>query len=147
MRVIAELIYEKTHSISGVWVQHAVIPLNQPIIRIGRSAICEVIIKPTDDASRYISRVHCTLFFYAGSTDYELMDGTIAFSDNGDAQLVKSSMGVYVNGRKLESYEKIKMHNGLEFYLVPDKIRFRYVRQELRNYEVIDDTEVPKDYY
>ena len=141
--------------------------LNCPVVRIGRikQPIERTIIPGTtrrndcdfydidlsfarSTKGYYASKQHATMFKWSEMTDYQIMDGTYSTvtMSNPNPVVVPSSVGVYVNGRRLLAGEKYNLKDKDEIVLFPDRLKLIYLRPQNTIADFLHDTIIPEEY-
>jgi pSer/pThr/pTyr-binding forkhead associated (FHA) protein len=132
--VVATLVILFKPSKGGEWREVERHNLELPTIRIGRSPRDnDIVVSLKREGERsYISRRHCSMFKQDDLTDYEIMDGTRQDATIADpsANVVSSSGGTAVNGKRLEPGEKRILKDRDRITLAPDQVEMIYLRPQ-----------------
>ena len=149
--VVATLVILFKPSKGGEWKEVDHVNLELPTIRIGRSPRDnEIVVSLKREGERsYVSRRHASMFKQDDLADYEIMDGTRKDATIADpsAEVVPSSCGTAVNGKRLEPGEKRLLRDRDRITLVPDQVDLVYLRPQNKISDQIEElTYVPAEF-
>lgn len=122
------IVYIKEKSTDPDWVEGAKHTLKLPVIRIGRSQDNEIKINLNSAKGSLVSRHQGTMFKQIDQEDYEYLDGTIedVTVNNIQVKNVSSRSGTAINGKRLDSGQKVLLKDGDRITIIENRLELIY---------------------